>query len=86
MVEAKQIADWEHTAVLSAMVNNASPNRKGAAQSPIKFHPYLQRKLRTKRMTRQAARQRLHAAFGLKKKRKHARDGADQDDADRQVE
>lgn len=86
MVEAKQISDWEHTATLAAMVHNASMNRKGPAQSPVKFHPYLQRRQRTKRMSKKASRGRLHAAFGLKKKRKHGRNGTDQDDADGQVE
>lgn len=87
MVEAKQIADWEHTAVLAAMTHNASMNRKGPAQSPLQFHPYLQKKLKAKRMPREAARDRLNAAVGLKKKKRtHGRNRPDENDADGQVE
>lgn len=42
MVEGHKKEQWDHTAMLLAMIGNASPNRGAKTIQPSDLHPYLQ--------------------------------------------
>lgn len=67
MVEARQREAWDHTATLLAMQANTAFGKKRAAKTPLDFHPYRRRQA-TRRLTRQASRERLHTMAGIKRK------------------